>query len=341
MRSKTLWPWTVMGIALLVSGCEDPGQDSNTQVFQTAQQAAIERRAQQHQSWQSMAQSLLAEERPGVAVKAQGDDALLVAADGLCQTINLVPCYETLAAHTDQERPLLRKYLLEQLRPFELKRLKSLGFDRVKPHLLPVLLSGPQLDALRKDCDPKTFPQPKLVFANLYWLTEVKWETFGMIPVSPAILGSDLDQNQIDDATMENLRRQYLALPEPRLAVTDFGLVGKSARLSAAASPAAILLAEFATDAKKALSAQGDLVVIAPTPTEVDVVRRQDDALVEPMVSLARTVSARASHPLCDRPMLLDDHGLSPLVYTPATRPTATAPAATKPAVKKHAYIVD
>ena len=100
-----------------------------------------------------------------------------------------------------------------------------------------------------------------------------------------------------------------------------------------------VLLPEFAAAARTALAASGDLVLMLPTTHEVDIIRRQDERLLDRLIPIARGVAAKADEPVCDQPVLLSHEGLALFSYVPATQP-ATHPA-TAPATRPQYHIVD
>jgi len=339
MRLVSRFPLLAVLLLTLSPACSQPGTDSHREVFQTPEQAAIERRGQQQAEFQDLAVTILAVDRPAVKAEKEGQNSIHVEADGVSRSVSLVESYESLGSHPNQERTVLHAYLSEQLRPFDADRLRALGFDAVKPHLFPMLVNSKQLDEMRAIAvDPKEPPPATLLFTDLYRITVVRWDKFGVIPLSPGLLGPKVTQSDLDAAAMEGLAKSFHDLSQPRIELIDFGPLGRSAKLAAHADAAAILLPEFAAAARAALQTDGDIVLLAPTASEVDIIRRKDEKLLDRLIPLAKGVYARADEPLCNHPILLSNGGLALLSYTPATQP-ATRPA-TAPATTKHAYIV-
>lgn len=344
MRPLRLLTFAALSVSPLLSGCHGgKGKDSHVDAFQTIDQARAQRLGQQRAGWQELAVQILAADRPGVTAKAEETNSVHIEADGVSRSVSLVPVYEDLASHMADERGILRKLLAEQLRSFDTERLRALGFDAVKAHLYPMLVNGKRVEELRAAAvDPKDPPPDKPLFTNLHRITVVRWEKFGVIPVSPRMLGEKVTQADVDAAAMEALRKSFLELPEPKIELIDFGPLGHGARLNPRGDAAMVLLPEFAAAARAALGGQGDLVLMMPMAHQVDVARRKDEKLLDRWIPMSRQIAAKADEPLCDQPVLLNDEGLSLFSYTPATQATqpASKPAATAPAVKPHAHIV-
>ena len=323
---RTILIGSCLAAMTALGGCVDTGEDSNTDVFVTADHVKGQRIKEQHHGWQELSLTLLASERPGLSAKAQDENAVEVQADGVTRKISLVGAYEGMAAHPNQERSILRKYLQEQLRPFDFERLRALGFEKVRAHLLPMLVNRAQLEAMIAAADAADKPTATPIVTNLFRVTVVNWETFGVVPVTAAALGGTATQAQIDEAGMENLAALYRALPKPRIA-TEFGSTW--GRLQGTSQAAVILLPEFAEDARKLLGTTGDLVLIAPTRQEIDVTPRDNQKMVDQLVWMGKEVLTRgAVDPLFDGALVLDGRGLSLLSQTPATVPV------TKPATR-------
>src|SRR5437016_2363794 len=120
---------------LLLPACSHPGRDSHTEVFKTADDVAADRLTRQLQAHKELAISVLRFSRPDIEAKANSTSSLNISADGVSRSIDLSPIEPQLLHHPNEERALLRKYLEDQLHPFDVDHLKSLGFERTKRQL--------------------------------------------------------------------------------------------------------------------------------------------------------------------------------------------------------------
>src|SRR2546423_1892555 len=124
-RSALLVPM----LLLLTAGCSNnAGTDSHTEVFKTADAVAGERLQKQLEAHKELAVSVLRFSRHDIDAKPAEGTTITVTADGVTQPIDLAPIEQQLLQHQNDERAILRRYLEGQLRPFDLERLKVLGF---------------------------------------------------------------------------------------------------------------------------------------------------------------------------------------------------------------------
>jgi len=136
-------------VCLTAGGCsKQVGPDSNTEVFQTAEQAAAARKEKLLVDWQEMAAKIANGERPDIRTSKAAGFALHLSADGVEQNVDLTPLSEKLMSALGKERDPLRAYLLEKFPAFDRARLVKLGFERVRPMLYPYLVNMKQTTSL-------------------------------------------------------------------------------------------------------------------------------------------------------------------------------------------------
>jgi hypothetical protein len=167
---RMICPLILICLALL--GCHPEKNDSHTDVFKTPNQLATDRNKQLLQSHQELAISLLKFARPDLQAQTT-DTGIAVRADGLEKQIDLLPIENELIHHANQERPILRRYLEQQLRPFDQQRLQTLSFNKVRPMLRYELVNRGQLEQMQKDY-PRASICSAVIVPNLFRATVIQ-----------------------------------------------------------------------------------------------------------------------------------------------------------------------
>src|SRR5689334_11708347 len=83
--------FTIIVVLALVSGCSEPATpDTNTHVFQTVDQVAAARKAQQQKNWKQTALEVIHDERLDISASAPSEGlSITLSADGAQQRIDL------------------------------------------------------------------------------------------------------------------------------------------------------------------------------------------------------------------------------------------------------------
>jgi hypothetical protein len=325
----------IMASVLLLCGCGAHGVDSHTEVFKTPEQASAERLATQLKEHKDLAVSVLKFSRPDLQAKAGDGASVVVSADGVSQSIDLTPVEGELLKHSNEERNILRRYLAEQLRGFDVERLRAIGFERSRPWISYDLVNGRTLDEMQKAAGESKLAGA-LVLTNLYRVTVVRrTEPAVTTPVTAAILeGWNATAARADEAAEMNLRE---AIRRGELFTTlAYGGIGRSGTLSPGVPPAVIVLPEFLAAVRKAWGSSDNVVLFAPGAGAITFTERRNERLLNVLAPQWRKTLATAKEPLCDQLLLRDDKGLSLFSYEPA----GTSRPATKPATKEAPYIV-
>jgi hypothetical protein len=324
-------------LALLLSACSHPSQDSHTEVFKTAQDAAAERLATQLKAHKELAVSVLRFSRPDIDAKPADGTSITIAADGITHTIDLAPIEEQLLAHQTEQRAILRKFLDEQLRPFDFDRLKLLGFAKVRTQITFLLVNDQTLGEMQTQAGYSPLRRQQIV-TNLYRVAAVR--TPGATqPVTVPITDSlsvawQVSASEIDAEALHNLRAALTAAGDDLIETIAFGPRGKSGSLKSSVDPAVILLPEFLAAVQKPWSSTDNLVLFAPSPTGITFVEEHNQKLLDLLVPQWMKILVSTPSPLASQLLLRDSQKISLFAYTPTTQP------APKPATKPTTYIV-
>jgi hypothetical protein len=319
----------------LLTGCSSGGVDSHTEVFKTPEQASKERYEILLKQHKELAVSVLKFARPDVEAKVAEGPNIAIAADGVSRTVDLTPIEDQLVRQPDQERNLLRHYLTEQLRPFDVERLKTIGFAKARKWCSYELVNGRDLDAMQKQAGDAKLVSA-VVVTNLHRVAVIRrGEPVPTMPVTAATLEAwHVTPEQVDEAATANLKR---ALGTKELfSELAYGGMGRSGTIKQGVPAAVILLPEFLQAVQKAWDTNDDLVLFAPGPGAVTFVERRNDRLLTILVPQWRKILADSNNPLSSQLLIRDREKLALFVYQP---PGATKPA-TAPATKAAPYIV-
>ena len=134
----------ILVVAIAV-GCEKTGPDSNTQVFETAQQAAARIREKQLAEWNRAAAEVIAAERPDLSARSTAPFGLDIENGGVNRSVDLSPLIDRLNGSPGREKQIIRTHLRPILTALDQERLARMGFAAARKHLRPMLLSDPQL----------------------------------------------------------------------------------------------------------------------------------------------------------------------------------------------------
>jgi hypothetical protein len=326
---------TALLIFLTLAGCNHHEQDSHTEVFKTPEQAIAERRTRQLAAHKELALSVLHFARPDIEAKLADGTSIHVQADGVTRMIDLLPIEEQMVRQSNEERAIVRRFLEEQLKPFDFDRLKSLGFERVKNQTAFELVNTQSLAEMQKSAGKSPIHSVP-VMTNLHRVTVIRRDPKGTgVPVTAALLEAwKAPQSELDGAAMQNLRDGLNHSGEPFFDTVAFGPVGNTGNLKSGVDPAVILLPEFLMAVQKAWKTQSNLVVFLPSPTGIVFVEQQNQKLLDLMVPLWKKQLLAMPNPLSDQLLLRDAEKISYSDYTPTTKP------ATVPATKPKPYIV-
>ena len=326
---------TALIVFLTLAGCNHHEQDSHTEVFKTPQETIAERRTRQLAAHKELALSFLRFARLDIEAKLADGTSIQVQADGVTRTIDLLPIEEQMVRHSNEERAIVRRYLEEQLKPFDFDRLKSLGFERVQKQVAFELVNTQSLAEMQKSAGASPLHSVP-VMTNLHRLTVIRHDLKGAgIPATAALLEAwKVQQSDLDGAAMENLRDHLNAAGETFFATVAFGPVGNTGNLKSGVDPAVILLPEFLSAVQKAWKTRSNLVVFLPSPTGIVFVEQRNQKLLDLMVPLWKKQLMAMPNPLSDQLLLRDAEKISYSDYAPTTKP------ATVPATKPKPYIV-
>jgi hypothetical protein len=314
-----------------IAGCVDKGVDSHTDVFKTADQIADARREKLLETHKELAVSVLKFSRPDLTVKPGAAGTIDVSADGLTQPIDLIPIELQMASQSNRERTVLRKYLDEQLRPFDQRRVRELGFEKLKPSLRYQLANGHDLKAMQTAAGTSKILSTQVV-SDLSRAIVVQ-RPGGPIAVTNEIVTAwHTTPAAVDGATVDAMRKMFRDAGDKAFETTSYSSVGQTGTLRVDA--AVIVLPEFLDAVHKAWHTTDDLILAVPSPRGAQFMESHNTRLAELVVPQWRRLLVSTTNSLY--PMLLLDskNGLQPYVAEVTTKP---APA-TKP--KEKTYIV-
>jgi hypothetical protein len=324
-------------LLLLIPACSHPGQDSHTEVFKTAQDAAADRLAHQLQAHKDLAVSVLRFSRPDIDAKPADGTSITLAADGVTRSIDLAPIEEQLLQHQAEQRAILRKFLDEQLHPFDFDRLKSLGFAKVRNQITFLLVNDQTLGEMQTQAGYSPLRQQQIV-SNLYRVAVARRPGATQsvtVPITDALtVAWHVSAAEIDAEAFQNLRAALTAAGDELIETIAFGPRGKSGSLKSSVDPAVILLPEFLAAVQKAWNSGDNLVLFAPSPTGITFVEEHNQKLLDLLVPQWMKILVSTPSPLCSQLLQRDSQKLSLFAYTPTTQP------ASKPATRPTTYIV-
>lgn len=318
-------------LSLIAAGCSSPGKDSHTEVFKTPEQAARERATTMIKEHQKLAVSVLKNARPDVAAQPAEGASITVTADGVSREIDLTPIEDELNRQANQERNILRRYLGEQLRPFDVERLKTVGFAKAKPWVTYDLVNGRDLDAMQKAAGEAKVVN-NLVLTNLYRVAVVRRTD----PVVTTTVTSEVldawraTPAQVDEAATANLKKVIAAggLFEP----LTYGGMGRTGTLKPQVPAAVITLPEFLESIRRTWDTSDDLVIFAPSAGAVTFAERRNERLLNVLSKTWRSQLASSNNPLCAQLLLRTADKL--VLFTemaPAVTTKPVAPPASRP----------
>jgi hypothetical protein len=322
---------TALTLLLLLLGCEHNEKDSHTEVFKTPEQALAERREKQLQAHKELAVSVLKFSRPDLQAAPTDGAAITVQAEGVSRTIDLTPIEEQLVKHPNEERATLRKFLADDLRNFDVDRLKKLSFDQIKSRGAYLLINAKDLAEMQKAAGPSPIAAQPIV-SNVYRMAVVRaGDQAPAVPVTTEMLGAwHRSTADLDAAIEHNLRETLSRRHGSFLETSPFGPVGRVGSLKSDVDPAIILLPEFLTALRESWEMSDNLIVFVPSPTGILFVEEHNQKLLDIVVPQWRKQLVASANPLCEQLLLRTPEKLSYAQYSPTSKPS-TLPA-TKPA---------
>jgi hypothetical protein len=318
-------------VCAVLAGCHPEKNDSHTDVFQTPDQLAAGRRKEQLKAHAELAISLLHFERPDVQAQAT-DSGITVQADGVQRQIDLLPIEDELEHQTNQERPILHRYLQEQLRTFDQQRLASMSFAAVRPMVRYQLVNPVIFNQMQKDYSGSPLCTAQVV-ANLIRLTVVQRDQM-TIPVNQELVKSwHVNDAELDAAAQAGLRQMITAAGQSLFETINYPTFGDCGTLKV--DGAVILSPDFLTTVRQQWQVNDNLVIFMPWSKNVQFVASKNQKLLGLLNPQWQKVIASMADPLYRLLLLRSSDSIAVYVYEPATKP-----AATKPATKPHIYIV-
>ena len=321
----------VLGFALmLIAGCEHHEKDSHTEVFKTPEQSAADRWARQLQAHKELAVSVLHFSRPDIEAKSGEGSTIVLQADGVTRIVDLKPVEERIAHHANEERAILRTYLEGELRPFDVQRLRTVGFERVKQQAAFVLVN----DKGRHEMQAAAGTSPILsteVVTDLYRISVIRRAgQTAPLPITAELAEAwRVRSTDIDAAAMRNLLDSLNASGDGFIETIPFGPAGRTGNLKSDVDPAVILLPEFLVVVQRVWKTADDLVLFVPATGGIMFVEQHSQKLLDLQVPMWKKQLAAASSPLCEQFLLRGSEKLVFFSYVSTTQP-ATVPA-TKP----------
>lgn len=316
-----------LALLALLSGCGEKGVDSHTEVFKTADEIADYRREKLLASHKELAVSVLRFARPDLAVKAGEAGAIDVSADGITQSIDLLPIEPDMANNSNRERAILRKYLDAQLRPFDERRVRELGFEKVKEALRFDLLNEGGLAALQATAGTSKIRAMQVV-SGLYRVTMVHRPGATVPVIEQLIAAWHTTGEAVDSAATDAMRAVLRSAGDKAFDTTSYSTVGRTGTLRVDAG--VIVLPEFLDAVHKAWRTNDNLVLAAPSSRGVQFMESQNTRLAEIVLPQWRQLIVTSPDPLYSMMLLRTQDGLSPFIPREAKPTPATVPA-TKP----------
>jgi hypothetical protein len=321
-------------ILSLTVGCGHQGKDVHTEVFQTPEQVAGERREKLLASHKELAISVLKFSRPDITAKPAEKGEITVSADGVTQAIDLTPLENELAQNATKERAVLRRYLEEQIKSFDERCVREMGFKKARPFIRFALANETGMEAMRKSVGGAKLHETAIL-PSLYRVAVVRRPGSEVALTEEVISAWHTDAAALDAAAFETLSREIHEAGDKLFETIDYSTIGRTGSLRADA--AVILSPDFLPAVQKAWQTRDDLVILAPSARGVQFIEEHADRIMPIVMPSWQRLLATTPDPLFN-PMLLRTKEKLTAYAPPAT---ATAPAAaSQPATKPHAYIV-
>ena len=318
----------------VLAGCDHNEKDSHTEVFKTPGEMMADRRARQLAAHKDLAISVLKFARPDIEAKPAGGTAISVSADGVTRSIDLEPIEEQMVRQSTEERAILRHYLEEQVRPFDVERLKGLPFAQVRKQAGFELLNDEALKDRQKWAGASAVRSVKIV-SGVYRLTVIRRGDQTLVPLNAALIEAwHISADEADASAMENLRVRLKSAGDGLMESLTFGPLGRSGSLKQGIDPAVILLPEFLEAARAIWKTRENLVMFVPTSSGIVFVEEHNQKLLDLLVPQWKKQLAANAHPLSEQLLLRDSEHLAVFSFTPTTKPS------TAPATKPRPYIV-
>jgi hypothetical protein len=312
----------------LLIGCTETTPDTNTQVFQTVDEVAAARRAQQQKDWKAAAIDVLREERPDISAQPDTSLAIILSADAIRERLELSELAPTLTAQPDQIHAILREQLLRQLIPFDQQRLAHASFNDIRKRIRPMLFNGADVHELSTQLGSQL--PTRTLFADLYWIPVVRWDApRPATPIGPKALGSwKVANDELNQLALANLAADPV---EGTFEVTAFGALGRIGALKATTDPAILLSPNFLPTARRALETTDNLALLLATPSDVRFLESQNKKLLDSIYPSWKNIISNNRKSLAKQPLLLSETGIAALAYNPpvlligpTSKPTST-----------------
>jgi hypothetical protein len=233
----------------------------------------------------------------------------------------------------------MRRHLDAQLRPFDVERLKAIGFERSKQLVGFELLDRRRLEELQQtngDAPLRFSP----IATNLMRVTVIRRSNTGVVvPMTAALAEAwHVSTAEVDAAGMQNLRQQLSSAGDSLFETIAYGPMGRSGELKPGVDVAVILLPEFLTAVQKTWNSKDDLVLCVPGPAGISFAESGNTKLLDLLVPRWKRVLTSTPDAPTNQLLLRGAERITLFSYTPTTMPTTGA--ATKPATKPEPYIV-
>lgn len=331
----------LIGVFLLAGCTTQTGPDSNTEVFQTPEQAAVTRRQKLIVEWRDLATKIANAQRPDITTRRHDQNfAVIFSADGIERTADLSPLTEKLAGSAGKEHEPLRAFLAEQMGEFDRDRLAKMGFEKAKSLIHPLLANTKQTVELTA-LGHRQPPISTRVVIDLNWIPVVRWpDSDAYTPLDPEHAEAwKVSESQINEAARANLKKTFAQLRAAPFDTTDLPGMGRYAALRDNVDPAIVLLPEFLEMVRKEWKSSDDLVMFLPSRSSVTFIERKNTRLLDRMIPQWSKLYAKVSEPLISQMVLSGDGGLTlfsyapPVAADPTTRPKG-------PTTKMAPYVV-
>lgn len=334
MPRAAILSFTVAALVAGLAGCSHQDKDAHTEVFQTPDQVAGERREKLLAAHKELAVSVLKFSRPDLTTKPADGATISVSADGVTEPIDLEPVEAELAQNTTKERAVLRKYLDEKLKAFDERRVRETGFEKAKPFIRFALANETAMEAMRKSVGGAKLHETAIL-PGLYRVAVVRQPNCEVVLTEEVVSAWHTDAAALDAAAFDTLGREIHEAGDKLFETINYSTIGRTGSLRADA--AVILSPDFLPAVQKAWQTKDDLVILAPSPRGVQFIEQHADRLMPIVMPSWLRLLTTTPDPLFS-PMLLRTKDKLNAFAPPAT---ATAPtAASQPATKPHAYIV-
>jgi hypothetical protein len=249
--------------------------------------------------------------------------AIILAADGVRQRVDLNELSAALTAQPDQTYIILREYLLKQLLPFDQERLSRVSLESVRKRIRPMMLNGAELQEISTQLGSAA--PARTVFADLYWLAVVRWDApRPATPIGPKVIASwKIPADEISKIALSNLASDPV---DGTFEVTSFGTLGRVGSLKPNTDPAILLSPNFLPAARRALDTTENLALLLATPQDVRFLAADDKRLLDSIYPNWKSIITNNRKALAKQPLQLSEQGITGLVYNPPItliRPTS------------------